>query len=145
MINFGIVFVVLYMYALKPLSKLMKERGEKIAKGIEDAKTNADVLSKTEKEYETALAKARGEADVIFQTGKKEAEIKKTQMLEEARTEVAIMIENGKKTLEAEKIKMVQEAKKEIVSVAMLATEKLIGGSAHKSVDEKMIKELNSL
>ena len=38
MINFVIVFVVLYIFALKPLSKLMKERGEKIAKGIDDAK-----------------------------------------------------------------------------------------------------------
>ena len=125
-INFGVVFVVLYIFALKPLSKLMSERSEKIAKGIDDAKTNATLLSETRSEYDSAIVKAKNEADKIFQAGKKEAENKKMSMLEEAKKEVAVVIENGKKTLEAEKTKMVEEAKKEIVSLAMLATEKLI-------------------
>ena len=46
MINFGVVFVVLYIYALKPLGKLMKERREKIETGIEDAKKSSEVLQK---------------------------------------------------------------------------------------------------
>ena len=126
MVNFGIVFVVLYFYAIKPLSKIMKERGEKIEKGVKDAKTNAEVLNKTQLEYEEAIAKAKAEANEIFQEGKKEATAKRVAMLEEAKDEVALLVENGKKTLEAEKVKMVEEAKKEIVNLAMLATEKLI-------------------
>ncbi|MBU0998843.1 F0F1 ATP synthase subunit B [Patescibacteria group bacterium] len=125
-INFVIVFVILYLYALKPLSKLMKERGEKIAKGIDDAKTNAEILDKSRKEYEDILVKARAEANVVFQIGVKEAENKKNEMLEKAKGEVGTMIEAGKKTLETEKVKMVEEAKTEIVSLAMQATEKLI-------------------
>ena len=125
-INFGVVFVVLYIFALKPLSKLMAERSEKIAKGIDDAKVNAELLQKSRAEYENMLKKARAEADKIFQDGKKEADNKKILMLEETKDEVAILIENGKKTLEGEKIKMVEEAKNEIVNLAMLATRKLI-------------------
>lgn len=125
-VNFGIVFAVLYIYALKPLSKLMAERSEKIAKGITDAKSNADVLSQTEKEYEDTLRKARAEAQKVFEEGKKEALAKKETMLNDARTEVATMIENGKKTLEAEKVKMVGEAKRELASLALLAAEKIM-------------------
>lgn len=125
-INFGVVFVVLYIFALKPLGKLMAERSDKIAKGIDDAKTNASVLAKTEEEYNVAIAKAKAEANKIFQEGKKEAETKRAQMLEDAKNEVSVVIENGKKTLEADKARMVEEAKKEIVNLAMLATEKLI-------------------
>ena len=51
MINFGVVFVVLYIYALKPLGKLMKERGEKIEAGINDAKKSGELLQKTSEEY----------------------------------------------------------------------------------------------
>ncbi|MCX6752353.1 MAG: F0F1 ATP synthase subunit B [Candidatus Nomurabacteria bacterium] len=127
LINFGIVFLAFYLLAAKPLSKLMKERGETISKGIDDAKINAEVLEKTSKEYEAVLSKARIEANKIFQDGKKEAETKKTAMLEEAKKEMKTMIENGKKSLEIEKVKMVEEAKKEIVSLAMKATEKLMG------------------
>jgi F-type H+-transporting ATPase subunit b len=145
MINFAIVFVVLYIFALKPLSKLMAERSEKIAKGIDDAKTNAKLLEETRGEYEAALVKAKSEANKIFQDGKKEAEVKKTQMLEDAKKEVSITIENGKKMLEAEKVKMVDEAKKEIVALAMATTEKLIGGKVDGSFNNKTVEELKNL
>ncbi len=143
-VNFAAVFVVLYIFALKPLSKLMAERSQKIEKGILDAKTNEQMLKDTSLKYEEALAQARLEADKIFQAGKKEAEQKKSAMLEEARDQVASMIEGGKKTLEAEKAKMVEEAKKDIVSIAMLATEKLIGAQKG-SFDDKALKELKDL
>jgi len=125
-INFGIVFVVLYIYALKPLGKLMKERSEKIAKGITDAKENAAILEKSRKEHEDILTKARKEAQVFFEEGKRETLAKKEAMIAEAKVEVGNIIESGKKTLEVEKVKMVAEAKKEIVFLAMLATEKLV-------------------
>jgi len=125
-VNFAVVFVVLYIFALKPLSKLMSERGEKIAKGIDDAKMNATLLENTRVEYEKVLLNARTEANKIFQDGKKQAEAKKTEMIENAKMEVSGIINTGKKTLEAEKIKMVEDAKTEIVSLTMLATEKLL-------------------
>jgi F-type H+-transporting ATPase subunit b len=126
MINFGIVFAVLYIYALKPLSKLMTERSEKISKGIDDAKKNKETLENTKIEYEETIAEAKKEANKIFQEGKKEAETKKMSMIEDAKKEVATIIENGKKSLEAEKAKIMEDAKKEIVSLTMLATEKMI-------------------
>lgn len=143
-INFGVVFLVLYVYALKPLSKLMEERADKIAKGITDAKENAATLEKSVKEYENTLLKARKEAQVLFEAGKKEAETKKEKMLAEAKTEVDNLIANGKKTLEAEKVKMVSEARAEIVSLVVLATEKLTGTHDPK-LQEKAINELKSL
>jgi F-type H+-transporting ATPase subunit b len=125
-VNFAIVFVVLYVYALKPLSKLMGERADKIAKGIDDAKANSATLEKTKKEYEEILLKARAEAQKIFEEGKKEAMVKKENMISDAKTEVAGIIENGRKTLEADKVKMVEDAKKDLASLAMLAAEKIM-------------------
>ncbi|MEK7105883.1 MAG: F0F1 ATP synthase subunit B [Patescibacteria group bacterium] len=125
-VNFIIVFIVLYIYALKPLSKLMKERSEKISKGIDDAKVNAEVLGQTQKEYDAMLAKARIDAQKVFEGAKKEGEIKKSELLEISRKDVATMIENGKKSLEAEKAKIMEDAKKEIVALAMTATEKIM-------------------
>lgn len=135
-VNFGIVFTVIYLFALKPLNKLMAERSEKIAKGVSDAKTNAELLTVTKTEYESALTKARAEAQTIFQEGRKKADTKRTEMLEEAKEEVKVMIENGKKNLLAEKTKMVEEAKKEIVALAMDATKKLLAKQSGGLSDE---------
>ena len=125
-VNFGIVLAVLYFFALKPLNKLMAERAEKIAKGVNDAKTNAELLIATKSEYEVALAKARAEAQTIFQEGRKKAEAKRAEMMDAAKTEVKTLIENGKKTLEAEKIKMIDEARKEVSSLVIEATKKVL-------------------
>lgn len=143
--NFAIVFVVLYIYALKPLNKLMKERSEKISKGIDDAKINAEILNNTKAEYEEVLVKARNEAHKIFQEGKKESEAKKVLMIEKTKEEVAIMIENGKKSLENEKIKMVNEAREEIATLSIKIAEKIIGTKIDGSFDEKIMKELNNI
>ncbi|OIO29247.1 ATP synthase F0 subunit B [Candidatus Nomurabacteria bacterium CG_4_10_14_0_2_um_filter_30_12] len=143
--NFGIVFVVLYIYALKPLNKLMKERGEKIAKGVSDAKINAEILNNTKVEYEEVLIKARNEAQKIWEVGKKKAEEKKSIMLEKAKEDVALMIENGKRNLENEKIKMVDEARKEITSISVKIAEKILDTKVDGNFDEKTMKELNNI
>ena len=126
MINFGVVFTILYIFALKPLSKLMAERAERIAKGVDDAKKNESMLKATCVEYDEVLVKAKNEANKIFQQGKKEAEAEKASMIETAKVQAEGIIANGKKMLEAEKVRIVEEAKKDITSLSMLATEKLI-------------------
>src|ERR1035437_9967931 len=138
-INFGIIFLLIYFFALKPLKKILNERTTTIEGGISDAKANAELLKNTKKEYDAIVAKARSEANIIFQEGKKEAEIKKSVMLEDAKKEVEAIIEVGKKTLESEKVKIVEEAKREIVSLVVLATEKLLSDQTDKSFDEKNI------
>ncbi len=144
-LNFAVVFVVLYIYALKPLNKLMAERGEKISKGLDDAKSSALMLKETGVRQEEVLAKARKEAEVVFQTGKAEAETKRVEMLEQTKNEVTKMVEDGKRMLEAEKAKMVAEAKSEIVALTMLATEKILGEKVDGAVGEKVLKDLGHM
>ena len=144
-INFAIVFFILYFLALKPLKKLMSERSERIGKGLEDAETNNELLLKTKKEYNDVLAKAREEAHVIFQEGKHEAENKKKHMIETANKEVEVMITNGKKLLEAEKVKIIEEAKKEIVSLVVKATEKLLESEDNTKYNEKVLNQINKI
>ena len=125
-INFGLVFLVFYFLAAKPLRKLMKERTEEIEGGLTNAKTNDELLKATKSEYDSALQKARLEADAIFNESKKEVVKKREEMIENAKKEVATMIDTGKKSLEQEKIKMVNDAKNELASLAILAAEKIM-------------------
>jgi F-type H+-transporting ATPase subunit b len=144
-INFGIIFAVLYFFALKPLKKVMSERTNVIEKGIADAKHNAELITSTKKEYEEVISKAKGEAHELFQEGKKEAEAKKAEMMAKAQSEVEAMIASGKKSLESEKAKMVEEAKAEIVSLVVAATEKVLQDKGDSGVTEKSIKKVNNI
>lgn len=138
LINFGVVILVVYVFALKPLKKLMSERSSKIARGIHDAEANAEILKATTTEYDKALREARAKALVIFNEGKKEAEEKRNELLSQTATEVEEMIANGKKALETEKEKMLLDAKKEVANLVIQATQKILETEDTSNIEEKV-------
>jgi len=125
-INFGLVFFALYMLATKPLKKLVAERTKEISQGLDDAKVNALTLKATKEESEKILNKTRMEANALFEQSKKEVEIHRIDAMEKVKYEAKNILDNTKKTLEADKIKIIEDARKEIVSLAMLAAEKIM-------------------
>lgn len=125
-LNFGLVFLALYVLAAKPLRKLIAERGEEIARGLDNAKLSYEIKENADREYKEALARAHKEANDLFEKAKTEANKKKEDMLAKAKDEVDTLIANGKKNLELEKSKMLDDAKKELASLVILATEKAI-------------------
>ncbi len=143
--NFAIVFVVLYIYAIKPLNKLMSERSDKISKGIGDAKNNEIILQATKIESEKIINQAKFEAQNILKKIKKEGEDKKIKMLQETKNEMGIILEQNKKNLEVEKIKMISEAKKEIVSLVIKTTEKLLDAKLGENYNQRAIQELEKI
>ena len=81
LVNFAVVILVLWRFALKPLGKLMDERGQTIAGGLENAKKQEDLLKAQQAQYDATLAQARAEAATIMKDVKKEAEAKKAEMM----------------------------------------------------------------
>jgi F-type H+-transporting ATPase subunit b len=140
-VNFILVLFVLNFLVLKPLKKVMKEREEKIISGLENAKLNEEIVSKTKIEYDNVIKNAKIEAHNIFQEGKKDAEKRRLETLENTKLEVEKMIQEGKKSLEIEKSKMINEAKTEIVSLVVKATEKILETQESGNIG----KELNNI
>jgi len=140
-VNFAIVIAVLYFFALKPLKKLMDERGATIQGGLDNAEKQKELLAAQEAEYQKALAAARAEAASMMKEAKADTEVYRTEMMTKAQADVAMAIESGKKQLEAEKDRMMAEAKKEIVALVMSATEKVLGSAVTAPVEAKLVEE----
>lgn len=140
-VNFVVVIAVLYFFALKPLKKMMDERGETIKGGLDNAEKQKELLAAQQKEYDAALAEARAHSAAMLKDAKKDVEAYRADMLAKAQAEVAASIASGKKQLEAEKEKMVDEAKKEMVALVMQATEKVLGKAVAGSVESKLVEE----
>lgn len=141
-INFGVVLAVFYFFALKPIKKVMKERTERIEKGLSDANHHAQVLELTQKESEEILSKVRAQGHELWKEAKEEAETKKQKMLEEAKVEVQSMLDNTKKILESEKARILDEAKVEVVSLVVRATEKILEDDIDHSFTTKQLKHI---
>jgi F-type H+-transporting ATPase subunit b len=140
-INFAIVILVLYFFALKPLKKLMDERTQTIAGGLDNAKKQEELLKAQQEEYDKTLANARAEAQTIMKDVKKDAEAKRAQLLASAQDESKAILESGKKQLESEKAKMLDDAKKELVSLVVAATGKVLGDNMSEKIDTKLVED----
>src|ERR1700759_5723318 len=88
-INFVIVIAVLYFFALKPLKKLMDERGKTIASGLDNAKRQEELVKAQQAEYDAALAQARIEASNMMKAAKKDQDAYRAAEMEKVQAEVA--------------------------------------------------------
>lgn len=143
--NFLIIFLLLKKFAFGPIGKLIRERQDKINEGISNAEVSTKLLENTKTEYEAVLLDARTKANEIIEQAKKEAVVRKDQLVDQTKVEIASMLENGKKMLETEKNKMLSETKKEIVGLVLQVTEKVLGQKNDPSYSDRITKELNNL
>jgi F-type H+-transporting ATPase subunit b len=125
-VNFGVAFLVLYFFALKPLFKTMAERSGKISKGLSDAKESEEKLAGAKKAYENELAKAKIESAAIIEKAVKIGEEKKEEMMEKIKMEVSSFVRQEKEKIKAERAEAAHEIKKEIAGLVALSVEKIL-------------------
>jgi len=125
-INFVIVFVVLYLFALKPLKKLMEERTEKISKGIDDAKKSNELLKKANEEYQENTAKLRKMSIDAQKELQKDLEKLRAENLAKLKMDNDEWTKSRAKQMEIDKKNLVESAKNELASLAILAAEKIM-------------------
>lgn len=125
-VNFGIVLLVLYLFALKPVSKLMKERSERIAKGLDDAKKSDELLQKASKEYEENTIKLRKLSIDAQKDLKKELDRLRAENLEKIKKDNNEWNKKRKEQMEIDRKTLVESAKNELASLAILAAEKIM-------------------
>jgi F-type H+-transporting ATPase subunit b len=140
-INFAIVIFVLYRFALKPLKKLMDERGATIEGGLENAKKQEILLAKQKEDYEAALAEARAKAAEMMKETKKEIEAYRASENEKTQVALAAMLAAGKEQAEANAAQIMSEVKKEAVSLVISIAEKVLGEAASGKVEAKLVEE----
>lgn len=137
--NFTVVVLVLWFFALKPLTKTMQKRNDEISKGLADAKFATERLSQVERDVKDKLNKTRNEAMDILEEAKKQAEKSKQENIVKTKEEVAKLIVKAKEQINSEKDMMMTEAKTEMASMITSALEKILSSGMSKELDKKYI------
>ena len=142
LINFVILFAILSKFVFAPMSKFLRERADKIAKSLQDAKEIEERMRKTVEERERIVVSARSEAERIIGDATKagtalhaeaEAKIKATteSMITSAKTEIA---ELRRAELTA--------ARAEIADLVVAAAERVLGEEVSPKWEKKKVEEL---
>ena len=139
-INFGIVLAVLWFFALKPLLKTMKDRGEEIDASLRNAEKIKENLTKVEKDKEAIILAAKKEAQIIIEASRKQGDEQGQQIVDNAKKEVQAVIATAKEQINQEKEKIIKDAKAEVGDLVIQATKKILEKTGSKELDEKLVK-----
>lgn len=142
MVNFTIVFLVLYWFAFKPIARVMAERTAKIEKGLLDAKKVEEKLSETQEEFNKAMASAKKQANDILEKAAVEADARKQEMIARAKEEIGAIINQEKQKMQAEKAATLKEIKKEVADLVISAVEKVLDEKIDEKKDKEIIKKM---
>lgn len=141
LINFVVVIIVLWLFALKPLKKLMDERGATIKGGLD----NADLQKKLLAEFQEKVKNEQIELDRALMQQQKDFK-KDLQTLRAKSSQETVemnqkMVEDAKKAMEMEKNRIMAEAQKEIGKLLLMIAEKTFGDNIDEKTKLKLVEE----
>ncbi len=140
-INFGIVFLILWYFALKPLIKVMTDRTKKIEQSLADARAIEENLKKAEETRVVKVMAAKKEAEQIIDQARITAEKNQALALVRTKEEVNKIVLEGKKQLAKDREEMIKEARDEISDLVILTTEKVLTGVWDKKLNKKLVEK----
>ena len=139
LVNFGILLVILYMFAYKPLLRLMDQRTDKIREGLEAAETARDEMAKSQADTQRALNEARIEGQRLIEQAREMAERYRSDEHDRARQEAEALIERAREDIVRERDAAVQEVRSQFADLAIAAAERVIERSLDRDAHSQLI------
>jgi len=127
--NFILLLVLLYLFAFKPLNKVLDDRRSRIEQGLKDAEEARQQRERAAEEHRRELNEARRESAEIIARAQKVADESAAQLVATAREESERIVERGRTEVGAEKDRAIAEIRAEVAELAILAAGKVVGES----------------
>lgn len=140
-INFLILFFIIYKFAFPPLFKILDEREKQRLELIAEMEKNKEEAKKAYAEYQSQLANINNEVKVILKEAREEKEQIKKKSQEEAVQEKQKILKSIKDELIIEKRQFIEEMKQNAVALVMSCTEKIIKKELNPKDHESIFKE----
>jgi F-type H+-transporting ATPase subunit b len=142
--NFVIVMVLLYAWAYQPIVNALENRKNKIAQSLEDARIAAEARANAEAEARAILTKAQSEAAEKVREATQRAEVATQDVRNAAEAEAAKIREGAVADATVERDRVLGDLRGQIATLAIAATQKLIGEALDERRQRGLIDEFFS-
>lgn len=126
-VNFGILFVALWLLLYKPVMKTLDERAQKIAQGVDDAERAAEKLAGADTEAAKIVGAADTKASEVLSSARESGTAEKTRIVKEAEARAESIAKDADARAKEAAAKVLRESEKEIARLAVLAAAKVVG------------------
>lgn len=139
--NFLILLIFLRVVVYRPLVNILEKRQQAIADSVAAAEEDRKQAEELRQNYLADMQKAKEEAQAIIKQATKAGEAQAQQIIEASRTEANRIKESALQEIEREKDKAVAELRNEVVSLSMLAANKIIGRQITDNLQHGLVQE----
>jgi len=142
LVNFFILFGLLFLVLYKPITKMLRERSERIKESMDQAEQIKEEMARTEQEVKKQLEAARKEGQgMVAQAGQIGEQLKEAAR-QEARQEAEVIIARARVEIERERDAAIDELRRQFTDLAILAAEKVINETLDKERHRRLIDEV---
>lgn len=136
LLNFVVLFAILYFLLYAPVKKFMDKRTEYYKNLDDEAKKNLQDAENSKKLYAEKLGAADDEIEQKKREADKALSEKEKESLLAAKREADEIISDARKTAENDRKKMLENAQNEIADMVTSATEKIVQASTSDSYEQ---------
>jgi len=148
-VNFAILFGLLYLVAYKPIMRMLDERSRKIKESMEQTEYIKEQAAHAEEEAEKRIEAAAKEGQEVIARAVRTGEAVRQQAQQEARQEAESLIARARVEIQRERDDAIDELRKEFADLTILAAGKVIDRSldkeAHRQLIDKVLEEAPTL
>jgi len=148
-VNFVILFGLLYLVAYKPMMRMLDGRSGKIKESMEQTEYIKEQAVRAEGEAEKRINAASKEGEEVIARAVRSGEELRQQTQEEARQEAESLVTKARVEIQRERDDAIDELRREFADLAILAAGKVIDRSldkkAHRQLIDKVLEESTAL
>jgi len=148
-INFAILFGLLYLVAYKPIMRMLDARSKKIKESVEQAELMKEQTAHAEEEIKKQLGDAGKEGQERIARATQIGEEIKQKAQAETKQEAEVLINRARAEIQRERDEAIGELRKEFADLTIMAAEKVIDRSldkeAHRQLIDKVLEESAAL
>ncbi len=148
-VNFAILFGLLYLVAYKPIMRMLDERSKKVKESMEQTEYIKEQAANAEEGAKKRTEAAGKEGQEVIARATRTGEEIRQQAQQAARGEAEALIARARVEIQRERDDAIDELRREFADLAILAAEKVIDRSldkeAHRELIAKTLEESTTL
>lgn len=139
------LFLILRVFAWKPITESLNERENNIQSALDLAEKTRLEMTALKADNEKLLAQARSEREIILRGAKETADKMVADSRDKAESEGKRILEQAREAMQNERQALVTQMKKEVVTLSLDIAEKVLRKElSDKSTQEKLVNDLVS-
>ena len=142
LVNFLLVLALLYLFAYKPILRLMDQRSDRIRESLEASEKARADAAVSQEAVQQQVAEARREGQRLMDQAREASERYRAEEMERARQEAETFVDRAKADIQRERDVAIDEVRANFGDLAITAAERVIRRSLDRRAHEDLITQV---